>query len=43
VRRRLLECLSPQQRLILVADQLARLEAERSLGEQGQDLDPGMN
>lgn len=43
VRRRLLECLSPQQRLILVADQLARLDAERSLGAQGQDLDPGMN
>jgi Lon protease-like protein len=43
VRRQLLECLSPQQRLLVVADQLARLEAERSLGEQGQDLDPGMN
>ena len=43
VRRQLLECLSPMNRLILVADQLARLEAERSLGEQGQDLDPGMN
>jgi len=43
VRRRLLECLSPMHRLTLVADQLARLEAERQLGEQGKDLDLGMN
>lgn len=43
VRRRLLECLSPMQRLILVGDQLARLEAEQSLGEQSQGLDPGLN
>lgn len=43
VRRRLLECLSPMQRLIVVGDQLARLEAEQSLGEQSQDLDPGLN
>jgi Lon protease-like protein len=42
-RRRLLECLSPMQRLTLVADQLARLEAERLLGENSRDLDRGMN
>jgi Lon protease-like protein len=43
LRRRVLECLSPLQRLTLVADELGRLDAQRRLGEQGRQQDPGLN
>lgn len=41
LRRQVLECLSPEQRIRAVADELARLDAQRSLGEQGGE--PGLN
>ena len=34
-RRQLLECLSQDQRIKAVADELARLDAQRKLDEQG--------
>jgi Lon protease-like protein len=37
VRRKLLECLSQDQRIKAVADELARLDAQRKLDEQGGD------
>ena len=43
LRRRVLECLAPQKRLALVADELGRLDAQRRLTEQGEEQDPGMN
>ena len=36
-RRSLLECLSQDQRIRSVADELARLDAQRKLDEQGGD------
>jgi uncharacterized small protein (DUF1192 family) len=35
VRRELLECLSQDQRIKAVADELSRLDAQRKLDEQG--------
>jgi len=44
VRRALLECLSPERRLQAVAEELARLDARRTLDEHGdRTAEPGMN
>jgi Lon protease-like protein len=44
LRRALLECLSPEQRLRVVGEALARLDARRTLDEHGdRTAEPGMN
>lgn len=44
VRRALLECLSPERRLQAVGEELARLDARRTLDEHGdRTAEPGMN